>query len=60
MSHPLQSNWPVKTKSIDCDRIKKDGWLEHGILVVKRDELPNVYRDMVDVLGEFIYGSREK
>lgn len=62
MSHPLQSNWPVKTKSIDCDRIKKDGWLENGILVVKRDD-PALTWDqifMIDKLGESLYGERKK
>ncbi len=58
---PLRTNWPVKTKSMDCDRIKKDGWITDGILVVKRDD-PNIswdIRHMIDTIGTALYGERK-
>lgn len=62
MPQPLQSNWPVKTKSIDCAAIKKAGWLDNGMLVVDRNDpkLGWAYREMVDAIGAHLYGERVK
>lgn len=61
MSH-LQSNWPVKSKPMDCDRIKKAGWLEHGILAVDRNapDLSWDIKHMIDAIGNALYGERDK
>lgn len=58
---PLQSNWPVKTKSIDCAAIKKAGWHENGILVVDRNDgnLSWDIRHMIDAVGNALYGERK-
>ena len=55
---PLKTNW-VDLSSPATKLQVHEIWQDYGILVVSRESLPNVYRDMVDVLGTFLYGSKD-
>lgn len=47
-------------ESIDAEKIKRDGWREHGILVIAVDdpELHWTERELIQKLGDKRYGKR--
>lgn len=46
--------------TMDTEKIKRDGWREHGILVVSADDdrLNFVDREFVEQIGKRLYGER--
>ena len=46
----------------DPDRVKREGWLEQGILAVSVDDerLTSPEREFVEQLGAKLYGPRDK
>lgn len=46
--------------SMDCESVKRDGWNEHGILVVALNDerLDWIKREQIKQLGEYLYGKR--
>lgn len=58
MNSPLAKLIPNKP---DIEKIKRDGWQEHGILVVSLndDRLDMIDRELIQRLGKELYGERK-
>jgi hypothetical protein len=52
----------VQPKNMDAEKVKRDGWRQQGILVVASDDdrLDWVERELLQVIGERLYGEREQ
>lgn len=48
-------------QTMDTEQVKRDGWLEHGILVVPIDDdrLDFIDREWITRIGESLYGKRK-
>ena len=48
----------IISETTDVDVIKTEGWNEHGILVISKDDyrLSTIEREYVRIIGDKIYG----
>lgn len=50
----------MQLKQMDVEKVKRDGWIKHGILVVRADDerLNWVEQKFINEIGDLLYGEK--